>query len=167
MTPLELVQGVRVESIRVGAQTMKEVDPSRPGVRRRGSTVCHYNVTVVFPNGLKKNVSTAWDRLGRRVARAAGLRLSGKAAMAAALEANTKIFAAVEAFRQSEECARLEKKAMDAEARKVRRKEERAAMDERRRDVNQILHCLRRTFLTQEELLEIWRAAQVSEVMES
>lgn len=167
MEPIELVRGMRVESIRVGAQTMKEMDPSRPGVIRLGSTICHYNVTVVFPNGVKKNVTTAWGELGKRVARAAGLRLVGKTAQAAALEANTKVYDAVEAFRQSAGCANLEAKALEARARKLRRKREREAMNQRARDIDQIRHCLRRTFVTQEQLLDIWREVQVSEVMDS
>jgi len=167
MEPIELVRGIRVESVRVGAQTMKEVDPSRPGSLRRGSTICHYNVTVVYPNGLRKNLSTAWDGLGRKVARAVGLRLQGKAALDAALEANRIVFAAVEAFRQSPACADLEGKALAAERRKLQRHDEREAEAQRRRDVNEIKRCLRRTFLTEEQVLDLWREAQVSEVMES
>lgn len=161
MTALELVQEAFVKKVarRAGSEFIAGQTTRAPAVE--------YDVTVVIPGRgevrLSASSATAW----RRVVKKAQLKLTSKAARAAAAGLRERIAAAVAAEKGNPEAAVLDARTMERARKGERRRKDQAAAELRRQRLSAMKGLMADTRISREELLELWGSSVVSDVMGS
>lgn len=152
MTPLELVKGSVVSKVvRVSSSKME------PSV--------DLAVVVTLPTGgsvrFNPDSRTSW----RRVVKKAGLKLLSKEAKKAAADLRKRIDEAVRTERARPDGPLLDSKILSRAAARRRRADEKEEARKRTEALSMVRNLMQQYRMTQEEILDAWKASVIGDVM--